>query len=103
VSEEVELFVDTGSTFLVVSQTLADRLALVVSRHARVLVAGGRREVWPVAEVRLAIGSAEATTPCFVTSEGPLLLGAVALESLLLAVDTVGKCLVPAEGYALTV
>lgn len=101
-SEEVELFVDTGSTFLVVPRELADRLGLVVNRHARVLVAGGRREVWPIAEVRLTIGTAEATTPCFITSQGPPLLGAVALESLLLAVDTVGKRLVPAEGYALS-
>jgi hypothetical protein len=34
-------------------------------------------------------------------SEGPPLLGAVALESLLLVVDPVGKRLVPTRGLAL--
>ena len=32
-------------------------------------------------------------------SDAPPLLGAVALESLFLAVDPVGKCLFPVEGF----
>ena len=38
------------------------------------------------------------TTPCLIAEGGSALLGAVALESLLLAVDPVAKRLVPIEG-----
>jgi hypothetical protein len=47
----------------------------------------------------LALNGDEITTPCFISPEGPALLGAVALESLFLAVDPVGKRLVPVEGF----
>jgi hypothetical protein len=52
-----------------------------------------------VAEIRVALDHKEATTPCFIAPEGAALLGAVALESLLLAVDPVAKRLIPIEGY----
>ena len=100
-SEEVDLLVDTGTTFLVVSRSLADRLGFETRRHEPVLIAGGPRTSWPVAEVRVAIDGKDVTTPCFIAPEGPALLGAVALESLLLAVDPVAKRLVPVEGFAL--
>src|SRR5207245_2823163 len=64
-----------------------------------VQIAGGRKEVWPVAEVRVAINGREVTTPCFIAPGGPALLGAVALESLFLAADPVAKRLVPVEGF----
>ena len=41
------------------------------------------------------------TTPCLIVPEGTALLGAVALETLLLAVDPVAKRLVPTDGYAM--
>jgi hypothetical protein len=66
------------------------------------VIAGGQRATWPVAEVRLAIDGRDVTTPCPVAPNGPALLGAVALESLFLAVDPVAKRLVPVEGYALS-
>ena len=40
----------------------------------------------------------DVTTPCFIVPEGAVLLGAVALESLFLGVDTVAKRLIPVEG-----
>ena len=97
-SEETELLVDTGSTLVALPRALAERLELVVERHQRVMVAGGVRTTLPVAEVRLAIGDQQVTTPCFIVPDGSALLGAVALESLFLAVDPVGQRLVPAEG-----
>ncbi|MDR7554624.1 MAG: aspartyl protease family protein [Armatimonadota bacterium] len=97
--EDVDLLVDTGATLLVVPRDLADRLALRPTRQHPVVLAGGRRDVWPVAEVRLTLNGQEVTTPCFVAPGGPPLLGAVALESLLLAVDPVAKRLVPVEGF----
>jgi clan AA aspartic protease len=97
-SEQVELLVDTGSTFLVLPRPLADRLGVEPRRQEPVVTAGGREEVWPVGEVRVAIDGREAPTPCFIAPSGPALLGAVALESLLLAVDPVAKRLVPTKG-----
>lgn len=98
-SEVVELLVDTGATLLVVPRPLAERLGLTPLRTHPVQIAGGQREVWPVAEVRLALDGQEVTTPCFIAPGGPALLGAVALESLFLAVDPVAKRLVSVEGF----
>jgi predicted aspartyl protease len=101
ISADVELLVDTGATLLVVPAALTARLGLVARRTQAVLIAGGQRASWPVAEVRLALDGGEVTTPCFIAPSGPALLGAVALESLFLAVDPVAKRLVPVEGFAL--
>lgn len=97
--EEVELLVDTGATLTVVPRSLAEKLELKAVRSQRVVIAGGQRDVWPVAEVRLALNGDEITTQCFIAPDAPLLLGAVALESLFLAVDPVGKRLIPVEGF----
>jgi len=98
-SEEVEFLVDTGATLLVVPQALAQRLELNPTRSQRVVIAGGQRDVWPIAEVRLALDGQETTTPCFIAPGGLPLLGAVAMESLFLAVDPVAKRLVPVDGF----
>jgi clan AA aspartic protease len=97
--EEVELLVDTGATLSVVPRSLAERLELKTTRSQRVVIAGGQRDVWPVAEARLSLNGAEVTTPCFIAPDGPALLGAVALESLFLAVDPVSKQLIPVDGF----
>jgi len=98
-SEELQVLVDTGATFLVVPRVLAERLELRPTRTCPLQLAGGREETWPLAEVRVAFSGAEVTTPCLIGPEGPPLLGAVALESLLLAVDPVAKRLVPVKGF----
>lgn len=97
--EEVEFLVDTGATLLVVPRPLAERLEITPTRSQRVMIAGGQRELWPIAEVRLTLDGQETTTPCFIAPAGPPLLGAVALESLFLAVDPVAKRLIPVEGF----
>lgn len=99
IGQDVELLVDTGATLLVVPEDLAGSLGLVPKRRHQVVIAAGRRETWPVAEVRLTLDGQEVTTPCFVAPAGPPLLGAVALESLFLAVDPVAKRLVSVEGF----
>lgn len=63
------------------------------------MIAGGQRETWPIAEVSLTLDGQRTTTPCFIAPDGPPLLGAVALESLFLAVDPVAKRLIPVEGF----
>jgi hypothetical protein len=72
---------------LVVPRPLADRLELQAQRYEPVVIAGGQRASWPVAELRVAVDGKEVTTR----------------ESLLLAVDPVAKRLVPVEGSALCV
>jgi len=99
-SEDVDLLVDTGATLLVVPRALATRLELVTRRSQSVLIAGGQRAIWPVAEATLTLEGLDVTTPCFIAPEGPALLGAVALESLFLGVNPVAKRLIPVEGMA---
>lgn len=99
-TEEVELLVDTGATLVGLPRALADRLGLAPTRRHTVILAGGARELWPVAEVRLQLDGDEVTTPCVIAPDGPPLLGAVALASLFLAVDPVGKRLVPTGAFA---
>jgi clan AA aspartic protease len=98
-TEQVELLVDTGATLVVVPRALADRLGLRPQRSQPIVIAGGQKDEWPVAEVHLALNGREVTTPCFIAPAGPVLLGAVALESLFLAADPVAKRLVPVEGF----
>ena len=97
--EEVEFLVETGTTLSVVPRSLAEKLALKSTRSQRVVIAGGQRDVWPIAEAKLALNGQEITTPCFIAPDGPALLGAVALESLFVAVDPVGKRLIPVDGF----
>lgn len=98
-TEAVDLLVDTGATFVVLPRTFADRLELRPTRTCPIETAGGREETWPLAEVRLALDGDSVTTRCLIAPDGPPLLGAVALESLLLAVDPVAKRLVPVKGF----
>jgi clan AA aspartic protease len=97
--ETVDLLVDTGATLLVVPRDLAERLGLALLRTQRVQIAGGGKEDWPLSEVRIRVDGREAPTLCFIAPAGPALLGAVALESLFLAVDPVARRLLPAEGF----
>ena len=63
-SEIVEVLVDTGATFLVVPRALAERLELRPTRACPIETAGGRQEIWPLAEVRIRLDGDEVTTPC---------------------------------------
>ncbi len=98
-SEDAELLVDRDATLLVVPRSLAERLGLAPRRSQPVLIAGGQRAEGPVAEVSLSLNGPDVITPCFIAPDGPALLGAVALESLFLAVDPVAKRLIPVEGF----
>jgi clan AA aspartic protease len=101
ISETVSLFVDTGATFLTIPRSLAERLELRPTRTQAIITAGGREEVWPLASVQIELEGREVPTPCLIAPDGPPLLGAVALESLVLAVDPVAKRLRPSKAYVL--
>ena len=99
-SVTLNLLVDTGATFLIVSRALAEQLDLAVLRTQTVETAGGRREDWPMAGITVQVDDRVAPTVCLIAPEGPALLGAVALESLLLAVDPVRRRLIPVNALA---
>jgi clan AA aspartic protease len=101
VSETVSLLVDTGATFLTIPRSLAERLELRPTRTQAIITARGREEVWPLASVQIELEGREVPTPCLIAPDGPPLLGAVALESLVLAVDPVAKRLLPSKAYVL--
>jgi predicted aspartyl protease len=101
ISETVSLLVDAGATFLTIPGSLAERLELRPARTIAIITAGGREEVWPLASVQIELEGHEVPTPCLIAPDGPPLLGAVALESLVLAVDPVAKRLLPSKAYVL--
>ena len=101
ISETVSLLVDPGATFLTIPRSLAERLELRPTRTLAIVTAGGRKEVWPLARAQSELEGHEVQTPCLIAPNGPPLLGAVALESLVLAVDPVAKRLLPSKAYVL--
>jgi len=101
ISETLDLFVDTGATLIVLPRPVAERLSLRPTETCRVELAGGVEQLWPVAEIRASIEGREAPMLCLICEEGPPLLGVVALESLRLAVDPVGRRLVPGKFFAM--
>jgi clan AA aspartic protease len=100
-AQDLELLVDTGATYLTVPADVATQLGLRVLREQAIVTAGGRREVWPVAGVRISLEGRDAPTVCFIAPAGPALLGAVALESLGLGVDPVARRLIAVDGFVL--
>ena len=98
-TEDIELVVDTGATYLTLPADVARRLGLRTLREQPIVTAGGWRDVWPVAEVRVALEGREARTVSFIAPQGPALLGAVALESLSLGVDPVARRLIAVDGF----
>jgi predicted aspartyl protease len=97
-TEDLDLLVDTGATFSLIPTAVAARLGLRIRRQQAVLIAGGHEDVWPVAEVRMAVeGRDDVSTLCFVTDEGPMLLGALTLEACCLAVDPLRRRLIDAK------
>ena len=100
--EDLEVTVDTGSTFTAVPRTLLQRLGVPVRRSARSRLADGSSAPvdigWTVVRLEDQIF---ATQVIFAEENQPSLLGVVTLEDALLAVDPVGQRLVPVEAERL--
>ena len=100
--EDLEVTVDTGSTFTAVPRALLQRLGVPVRRSARSRLADGSSVPvdigWTV--VRLE-DQTFATQVIFAEENQPSLLGVVTLEDALLAVDPVGQRLAPVEAERL--
>lgn len=97
--EDLNVLVDTGSTFTTVPRTALDRLGITPERREPFEAADSRVVECDVGEARVRVQGRETTTPIIFGEPGePILLGAVTLEQLLLAVDPVRQILVPVQG-----
>ena len=96
--EDIEVTVDTGSTFTAVPRTLLQNLGVPVERSAQSRLADGSTAPVDIgwAMIRLE-GQTFPTRVIFADENQPSLLGVVALEEALLGVDPVGQQLVPVD------
>lgn len=94
--EELEVTVDTGSTYTAVPRTLLQRLGVPVERSMPSVTADGRIVPVDVAHTSIRLEGLEFPTPVIFAEPGePSLLGVVTLEEAGLAVDPVGGQLLP--------
>ena len=94
--EDLEVTVDTGSTFTAVPRELLQRLKVPVLRSALSELADGKSAPVDIGKTVIKLEGQEFPTPVIFAEEGePSLLGVVTLEEALLAVDPVAQRLIP--------
>ena len=92
--EDIEVTVDTGSTFTAVPRTLLQDLGVPVGRSARSRLADGSTAQVDIGWTMIRLEGQTFPTPVIFAEENqPSLLGVVALEEALLAVDPGGQLL----------
>jgi len=100
--EKVSVPVDTGSAYTVVPRSLLERLGVKPFRRAHFRLADGRTFDHEIGQAWIRLdGSSVISIVAFGEEGDEPLLGAYALEGLLLAVDPVGERLVPVEALRL--
>ena len=98
--EPVEVMVDTGATFTTVPGDVLRRLGVSPQRTMQVRLADGSVIDDEVCDTLVRLEGQTFFTPVSFGREGePNLLGVVALETALLAVDPVEQRLVPTIGW----
>ena len=96
--QEIELEVDTGSTFTALPREILEALGVPVNRTVRARLADGTPQWVEVGETIIRLADKQFTTTVIFAEEGePSLLGVVTLEDALLAVDPVNNELIPVE------
>ena len=101
-SERVEALVDTGATNTVLPADLLQRLGVQAYKKSTFQLADGRELELDIGRVWVQVdGQREFTQVVFGESGMGPILGAVTLEEMALAVDPVGKRLVPVNKYLL--
>ena len=94
--EELEVTVDTGSTFTSVPREMLQRLGVAVERSLPSETADGRIVPVDIGYTTIRLEGLEFPTPVIFAEAGePSLLGVVSLEEAALAVDPVAGQLVP--------
>ncbi|MEM3390475.1 MAG: aspartyl protease family protein [Thermoproteota archaeon] len=95
---DVELTVDSGSTYTVLPGSLLEKLDVKPIRRVKLRLADNRVVEKELGEVGIEIeGYRLSSTPVIFGDENIYLLGSVAMEGLSLAPDVVKKKLVPVE------
>ena len=96
--EDLEVTVDTGSTFTAVPRELLSRLGVRVERSLPSETADGRVVPVDAGRTTIRLEGLEFPTPVIFAEEGePSLLGVVTLEEAALAVDPLAGRLIPAN------
>jgi predicted aspartyl protease len=99
-TESVTALVDTGATFSMIPASVLERLGIVADDTVLVRIATHDVVEFPVGEASFsAEGRRRRTSPVIFGPENHYIMGAMALESLLLTVDPVNERLVPYISY----
>jgi carbon-monoxide dehydrogenase small subunit len=97
--ERMRALVDTGATYTMLPRSTLERLGVEPDDRAQFRLADGRTASEEIGQTWLRVdGKRVVTRVAFGREDASPLLGAYALEGLLLAPDPVGKRLVPVEG-----
>jgi len=95
---DIELIVDIGATYTVLPSKILEKLGISVLRTVRLKLADNRVIERPLGEIGIEIeGYRASATPVVFGEENVYLLGAVTMEQLGLAPDTIERRLKPAE------
>ena len=95
---DVEVTVDTGSTFTALPGSMLRELGVPVERTAQARLADGSSRAVQIGRTMIRLEGRTFPTPViFAGPAEPSLLGVVTLEDALLAVDPVGQRLIPVE------
>ena len=98
----VDALVDTGATYTVLPAEIVARLGIKSLDKAPFELGDGRVVEYEVGAIDARIDGQQRQTLCVFAGAGAQpLIGAYTVEAFLLAVDPVGKRLVPTRGYIL--
>ena len=94
--QELEMEVDTGSTYTALPREMLEALGVPLNRTAQSRLADGTVQVVELGETTIRLAGKQFTTTVIFAEEGePSLLGVITLEDALLAVDPVNNELIP--------
>jgi len=100
---QIEALVDTGATFSIIPEATLRSLGIAPTRAAAMQLADGSVVQVPLGHAEFQVNGEASITPCLFGQEGwPTLLGAVTMESLLLAPDPVNHRFTKVTGWLAT-
>ena len=100
--QALEAMVDTGASYTVVPSSVLEDLGIRPHRRMGFRLADGARIEKDVGAAMVRVmGQQETSMVVFGPDDGPVLLGAVALETFALAVDPLGQRLISVDGLLL--
>ena len=101
--ENVEMLVDTGATFTKAARNLPERLVVPVESTYTAVLADGSRVELTRGRTVIRLEGREFPTPVTFGEDGePSLLGAMALEDAMPAVDPHSRRLIPVDALEMT-